>query len=162
MYYTHRCCCLVTKSCLALCDPIDCSQPDSSVHGLLQARILEWVAISFSRGSSRPRDQTWVSCTAGRFFTVWVTREYLTLSKLLCWSPFLGPELRGRHLHLCSLEEEECVGKRRGRIHSIVIGFSKCPLLKPTVPDLFRSLISLLEEVIERKWLLLDSWAGSG
>ena len=47
----------------------------SSVHGILQARILEWVAIPFSRGSSRPRDQTWVSWTAGRFFTVWAVRE---------------------------------------------------------------------------------------
>ena len=44
------------------CDPMDCSLPDSSVHGILQARILEWVAISFSRGSSRPRDRIWVSC----------------------------------------------------------------------------------------------------
>ena len=54
-----------------LCDPRDCSPPGSSVHGILQARILEWVAISFSRGSSPPRDQTWVSCTAGRCFTNW-------------------------------------------------------------------------------------------
>ena len=53
-----------------LCDPMDCSLPDSSVHGILQARILEWVAIPFSRASSQPRDQTWVSCIAGRFFTV--------------------------------------------------------------------------------------------
>ena len=55
--------------CPILCDPIDCSLPGFSVHGILQARILEWEAILFSRGSSRPRDQTWVSCIAGRFFT---------------------------------------------------------------------------------------------
>ena len=54
---------------------MNCSLPDSSVHGILQARILEWVAISFSRESSRPTDWTWVSCIAGRFFTSWVTRE---------------------------------------------------------------------------------------
>ena len=48
----------VTQSCLTLCDPMDCSLPSSSVHGILQARVLEWVAISFSRGSSRPKDQT--------------------------------------------------------------------------------------------------------
>ena len=59
---------LVTQSCLTLCNPMDCSPPGSSVHGILQARILEWVAMSFSRGSSWPRDQTQVSCTAGRFF----------------------------------------------------------------------------------------------
>ena len=54
---------------------MDCSLPGSSVHGILQARILEWEAILFSRGSSWLRDQTQVSCTAGRFFTVWATRE---------------------------------------------------------------------------------------
>ena len=58
-----------------LCDPMDCSLPGSSVHGILQARILEWVAIPFSRGSSQPRDQTWVSYIAGRFFTIWATKE---------------------------------------------------------------------------------------
>ena len=55
-------CCLVTKSCMTLCDPMDYSLPDSSVHGISQARILEWVAVSFPRGSSWPRDQTRVSC----------------------------------------------------------------------------------------------------
>ena len=68
---------LVTRLCPTLCDPMDCSQPDSSVHGILPARILEWVAISSSRGSSRSRNGTWVSCTAGRFFTIWATREAL-------------------------------------------------------------------------------------
>ena len=51
----------VAQSCPTLCDPVDCSPPGSSVHGILQARILEWVAISFSRGSSHPRDRTHVS-----------------------------------------------------------------------------------------------------
>ena len=53
----------------ALCDPMDCSTPGSAVCGVSQARILDWVAISFSRGSSQPRDQTLISCTAGEFFT---------------------------------------------------------------------------------------------
>ena len=52
----------VAQSCPTLCDPVHCSPPSSSVHGIFQARVLEWVAISFSRGSSRPRDQTQVSC----------------------------------------------------------------------------------------------------
>ena len=60
---------LVTQSCPTLCDPMDCSPPGSSVHGILQARILEWAAISFSRGSSQPRDWTQVSHITGRFFT---------------------------------------------------------------------------------------------
>ena len=54
-------------SCPTLCHPMDCSPPGSSVHGILQARILEWVAMPSSRGSSRPRDWTHISCTAGRF-----------------------------------------------------------------------------------------------
>ena len=58
-----------------LCNPMDCSLSGSFVHGIFQARILEWVAISFSRGSSWPRDWTWVSSTAERLFTVWATRE---------------------------------------------------------------------------------------
>ena len=58
-----------------LCDPMDCGPPGSSVHGILQARIQEWVAIPFSRGSSQPKDPTLVSCIAGRFFTFWTTRE---------------------------------------------------------------------------------------
>ena len=59
----------VTQSCPTLCNPKDFSPPGSSVHEIFQARILEWVAISFCRGSSQSRDQTQVSCTAGRFFT---------------------------------------------------------------------------------------------
>ena len=66
---------LVSKSCPTLCDAMDCSPAGSSVHGILQARILEWVSISFSRGSSQPRNWTWVSCIAGRFFTNWAMRE---------------------------------------------------------------------------------------
>ena len=67
--------CLKVQSCRDLCDPMDCSPPSSSVREILQARILEWVAVPFSRGSSWPRDRTHVSCIAGRFFTVWITRE---------------------------------------------------------------------------------------
>ena len=56
-------CCSVAKSCPILCIPMNCSLVGSSVHGIFQGRILEWVAISFSRGSSQPRDQTCISCT---------------------------------------------------------------------------------------------------
>ena len=66
---------LVTQSCPALCNPRVCNPPASSVHGLLQARILEWIAIAFSTVSSQPRGQTRVSCAASKFFTVWATRE---------------------------------------------------------------------------------------
>ena len=65
----------VAQSCPTLCNPMDYSPLGSSVHGIFQARILEWVSISFSRGSSWPRDRTQVSCVAGRRFTNWATRE---------------------------------------------------------------------------------------
>ena len=62
------------QSCPALGDPTDCSPPGSPIHGILQARTLEWVAMLSSRGPSGPSDGTWVSCPAGRFFAVWATR----------------------------------------------------------------------------------------
>ena len=65
----------VTQSCSTLCNPMDCSLPGFSVHGILQARILEWITISFSRGSSQARDQTRVSHIGGRHFNLWATRE---------------------------------------------------------------------------------------
>ena len=70
---------LVTQSCPTLCDPMDCSPPGSSVHGILQARLLEWLTIPFSRESSQSRDWTQVPCIEGRFFTIWSTREAYTL-----------------------------------------------------------------------------------
>ena len=66
---------LLAQLCLTLCDPMDCSPPVSFVHGIHKARILEWVAIPLSRGSSRPRDQTWLSLIAGRFLTIGATRR---------------------------------------------------------------------------------------
>ena len=63
------------QSCPPLCDPIDGSPPGSPVPGILQARIQEWVASSFSRGSFQHRDRSQVSCVAGRFLTVWATKE---------------------------------------------------------------------------------------
>ena len=70
-YVDFSCCCCLVTSIVSdrLCDPMDCSPPGSSVHGILQARVLEWVAMPSSRGSSRLRDGTSVSCIAGRFFT---------------------------------------------------------------------------------------------
>ena len=68
---------VIAQSCLTLCNPVDCSPLGSSVHGILQARILEWVAISFSRGSSQPRDRIRVSHIAGRWFNILATRAAL-------------------------------------------------------------------------------------
>ena len=66
---------LVAQPYLTLCDPVDSSPPGFSVNKILQARILKWVAIPFSRRYSRPRDQIWISCIGDRSFTVWATRE---------------------------------------------------------------------------------------
>ena len=60
----------VAQSCLTLCDPMDCSLPGSSIHEIFLARVLEWIGISFSKGSSQTRDQTWVSHIAARCFIV--------------------------------------------------------------------------------------------
>ena len=78
---------LVAQSCPTLCDPVDCSPPGSSVPGILQARMLERVAISFPRGSSRPRDQTHICCTAGRFLTT----ELLIHKTQIISGHLLGP-----------------------------------------------------------------------
>ena len=76
---------IVVQSCLNLCKPVDYSLPGSSVHGILQARILEWVAISFSSGSFLLKDGTRFSCISGRFFAVWATREADWWTSQLCW-----------------------------------------------------------------------------
>ena len=73
---------------------MDYSPPGSYVHGILQARILGWVAIPFSRGPSQPRDWTQVSCTAGRFFTVWAGEAHLL-------EPNLYPKVSATSLPLC-------------------------------------------------------------
>ena len=86
------------QSCLTLCNPMDYSLPGSPVHGILQARILEWVTVSSARGSSQPREWTWVSCIEGRFFIDWAM-EFLGGSRwwricLQCRKPMFNPWVR--------------------------------------------------------------------
>ena len=76
---------LVTQSCPTLSNPMDSNPPGFSVHRIFQARILEWLAIPFSRESSQPRDGTWLSCIASRFFTVWATRGFIHV-----YTPVIG------------------------------------------------------------------------
>ena len=85
--------CLVTQSCPTLCGPMDCSPPGSSVHGIFQIRILEWIAISFSTGSAWPWDWTCVSCITGGFFTCWAIRK-APLMGLYHPKTSTGPHLR--------------------------------------------------------------------
>ena len=94
---------LTIQLCLTLCDPMDGSLPGSSVHGILQARILEWLAIPFSKGSSWPRGRTRVLCIAGRFFTVWAKGK-IKCSKYLrrgtkCYVEFTNPTFENSTYH---------------------------------------------------------------
>ena len=77
-------CVFIAQSCLTLCDPMNCSPAGFSVHRILQARILESIAIPFSRGTSQSRDRTLVSCIAGRFFTVCATAAAAAKSLQSC------------------------------------------------------------------------------
>ena len=99
----------VAQSCPTLCDLMDCSLPGSSLHGILQARVLEWVAISFSRGSSRPRDQTRVSSIPGRCFNLWATREAQKYKKpwWIVNKKFLLPQVSENSHHGSSWSTDE-------------------------------------------------------
>ena len=89
--YIDISCCLVTQSCLTFCDPMDCSSPGSCVHGISQARILEWVAISFSKGSSQPKDQTCVSCIGQQILYRGATWEAFYFLNIFLPKTFLSP-----------------------------------------------------------------------
>ena len=97
-------------SCPTLCDPMDYNLPGFSVHGIFQARILEWVAVPISRGSSQPRDRTRVSHIVGRFFTIWVIIDNYYINKnpflkSVKWTGSLWPALSHHSLswgmHVC-------------------------------------------------------------
>ena len=76
----------VAQSCPTLCYPMDCSPPGSSVHRIFRARVLEWVAISFSRASSPSRNQTRLSSIVSRCFTVWASgKSIVNIMSLICW-----------------------------------------------------------------------------
>ena len=123
------------------CDPMDYSPPGSSVHGIFQARILEWVAIPFSRGSSWPRDRTRVSCNAGRLFTDWATRElafkfssvqYLSRVWLFA-TPWIAAHQASRPSPTPGVHSNSCPLSRwcHPAISSSVIPFSSCPQSLP-------------------------------
>ena len=97
---------LITQSYLTLCHPMDCSLPSSSVRGILQARIVEWLTIPFSRESSWPRDWTWVSLIAGRFFAIWARGEALP-------DPEQGPAAAAKSLQSCpTLQQQQLLLSR--------------------------------------------------
>ena len=109
-----------------LCDAIDCNLPGLSVHGILQARILEWVAVPFSRGSSRPRNRIRISCIVGRFFTSWITEgNFFAFNYLLNTSCLTSKSVFC--LQICS-----CKDLTRKKIHytfpSTLQRVSSCPI----------------------------------
>ena len=95
---------LIAKLCPTLCNPMNCSLPGSSVCGIFQARTLEWVAISSSRGSSWPRDWTRVSCIAGRFFTVLATRKARHIYNWASFPLWLSHCILSRAVSICILD----------------------------------------------------------
>ena len=98
----------VAQSCLTLWDPMDCSLPGSSVHGIFQARVLEWVATSFSRGSSQLRDRTWVSHIAGRLYPLSHQGSHWKTGFALPAKP-LGKPSHSRHsIKVSSLVPSSC------------------------------------------------------
>ena len=107
--------CSDAQSCLSLCDPLDCSLPGSSLHGIFQARILEWVAISFSKGSSPPRDQTWVFCVA---------EDQLSNQRSPLKSQTGSNDWTSVHLGVC---EMEFLWEQASEILSIHVPWSRCP-----------------------------------
>ena len=86
--------CLVAQSCLTLCNSMGCNLPGSFVHRIHQVRILEWVAMPHSRGSSQPRDRTQVFLTAGGFFTIWATRGLFSFNFFLVYIKFCSTKFR--------------------------------------------------------------------
>ena len=120
---------------------MDCSQPGSSVHGTLQSRILEWVASHFSRGSSWFRDQTWVSCIAGRFFTIWATSSFQFSRSVV--SDSLWPHESQHARPPCpsptpGVHSDSCPSSQwcHPAISSSVVPFSSCPQSLPA-PESF-------------------------
>ena len=95
----YCCCCLVTKLYPNIFNTTDSSPPGSSVHGILQARILEWVAIPFSRGSSQPRNQIYISCLASRFF---ITEPLGKIPTMEYYSTI-------KRMKSCHLQQQGCI-----------------------------------------------------
>ena len=161
----------VAQSCPTLCNPMDCSLQGSSVHGISQARMLEWVAISFSKGSSWPRDWTQVSYIAGRFFTIWATREaqiyrvatyyHIPLSmgfpRQECWSGLQFPS--PQDLPNPVIEHRSCISLalQADSLSAEPLGKSKYKVKRRCC-----SLYNCRESLAERKRWWTLSWKTSG
>ena len=108
--------CVRAQSCPTLCNPMDCSPPGSSVHGILQARILEWVVISFSRGSFQPRDWIYISRTNRQILYHWATREapWILFLPVFSWvTPGMLSELPSLSFIICKVGNNNTSGRHR-------------------------------------------------
>ena len=130
---------LVTQSSLTLFNPMDCSPWGFSIHGTLQARILEWVAKPFSRGTSWPRDLTQVSCIVSRFFTIWASwprksSAYLFIINEYVYYKYLFLTVLNLHCCICafsscSAQASHCSGFSCCRAQALgYAGFRSCSL----------------------------------
>ena len=148
--YTHVC--STAQSCPILGNPIDCSLPDSSVHGILQARILEWVAMPFSKGYSQPRDHTHISCgscIAGIFFTTSTTWEAPSRREI---GPYFWLLLLGKRMFVRAKEEmnymSQCSWHKS--ICQIIFYFDNVFIWKP-------SELSFMTQ-IAKPWVSVINW----
>ena len=166
----------VTQLCPALCETIDCSPPVYSVHGIFQARILEWFAMLSSRGSFQPRDRTQVSCIAGRFYIVWATRDahtfpgeilpvdqsWHTLGQLLapgeCLCQLLGPEPSWFDLlTLTATHGDTLICQQLGHLSHTQRGIS--PVLHLGIQTDFILMSVCPQHLCRRKWKYLGGLA---
>ena len=160
------CVCVLSRSVVSdSCDPIDCSLPGSSVRGILQARILEWVAISFCRGSFRPRNRTWGSCIAGRLFTDWAMRkdhgtmDWFKIGKGVCQGYILLPCLFNLHAEYliwnAGLDEEQTGIRIAGRNISN-LRYADDTMLTAESEEELKSLLMKVKEESEKGGLKLN------
>ena len=142
------CYALLLQSCLTLCNPMGCSPPDFSVHEILQARILEWVAMPSSRGSSQPRDQTQVSHIVGGFFTIWFSSVQLLSHVRLFATPWIP--VRQASLSITNSQSSLKLTSIKSVMPSSHLILSRPLLLLPPIPPSTRVFSN--ESTLRMRW----------
>ena len=135
----------VAQSCPTLCDPMDCRLPGFSAHGILQARKLEWVAISFSRGSSKPRHRTQVSHVAGRCFTLWANNHNKRMKFALI-------QVTVHYMHCLMESSQQLVRKTSWHFHYVHLQWLLLEVRSPWCPSPPQNLQWLVFEVFAHQF----------